>query len=58
MGIIMRRALPLIIGLTLGNLFYQAVLANEPNWFLAIDRSFFQIIAIAAYIFFTKRENG
>ena len=42
-----------IVGLAIGNFIYQMFMA-EPNYFVALERSFFQAIAVVAYIFFTK----
>jgi hypothetical protein len=47
-----RRAIPVMIGLIVGNFFVQAF--TEQNWRLAVERSFFQVFAIAILLWFFK----
>ena len=42
------RMIGLSIGLTLGNFAFQAF--SEHRWAVAVDRSFFQVVAIFAFI--------
>lgn len=42
-----------VVGMAAGNFIYQ-MLAAEPNFFVALERSFFQAVAVLAYIFFSK----
>jgi len=46
-------ALLLIGGLTVGNFLYQMFM-SEPNFFLAFERSYFQAVAIVAYVFMSR----
>jgi hypothetical protein len=41
------------IGLIAGNFVYQAFM-SDPNWGVAFERSFFQLIAIGCYAFFNR----
>lgn len=42
-------AIAIILGLSAGNFFYQAVMVS-PDYALALERSFFQASAIIAFI--------
>jgi hypothetical protein len=42
-----------IVGLAAGNFIYQMFMA-EPNFLVAFERSFFQAIAVFAYIIASK----
>lgn len=43
------------IGLTVGNFVFQ-FLASEPNWMVALDRSFFQFLAIMVFMWLVDRK--
>ena len=48
-------ALLLIGGLTVGNFLYQTWFVSEPNFFMAFERSYFQAVAIVAYVFMSRQ---
>ena len=46
----------LLLGLTMGNFIWQAFGAKD--WSVALDRSYFQAGAVAAFYFGIKTKNG
>ena len=45
-----------IVGIVLGNYLYQLI--GDGDWVKATDRTYFQLLAILLYWFFSARKQG
>jgi hypothetical protein len=46
-----------LAGLIVGNFIFQLIFPPEPQWNLAADRSFFQIIAVVTVMWVTREKR-